>query len=96
MNNLTIYDIEENTKNTAPYFFSRDTLSFFKQTMASFKVYKNLSGKIFIYAKGFCPSGQCFGFTLREYDPIGKNLLSVKNKPDTTDQKILKMFLNTL
>ena len=35
---LTIYDIKRLTKETAPYFFSKDTLSFFGQTMGDFKV----------------------------------------------------------
>ena len=35
---LTIYDIKRLTKKTAPYFFDKETMSFFGQTMGDFKV----------------------------------------------------------
>ena len=35
---MTIYEIKRRTLETAPYFFSKDTLRFFGQTLASFKV----------------------------------------------------------
>ena len=39
MNKPTIYDIKYMTIDTSPYFFTRDTLRFFGQTMRSFGVY---------------------------------------------------------
>ena len=35
---LTIYDIKELTKDTAPEFFTGETLKYFGQTMKDFKV----------------------------------------------------------
>ena len=35
---LTIYDIKELTRDTAPEFFTRETLKYFGQTMKDFKV----------------------------------------------------------
>jgi hypothetical protein len=37
---LTIYDIKERTMVTSPYFFSKETLNFWGQTLASFHVEK--------------------------------------------------------
>ncbi len=47
---MTIYDIKRLTAETAPYFFSRDTLKFFGQTLKSFGVYKQSDGKYLITA----------------------------------------------
>ena len=38
MKKLTIYDIKRLTMETSPYFFSKDTMKFFGQTMRDFKV----------------------------------------------------------
>jgi hypothetical protein len=64
---MTIYDIEEATKETSPYFFSRDTLAFFGQTMDSFKVTKQ-GAKYLIEA----PSGKNWSgkhWTRRLFNP---------------------------
>ena len=37
---MTIYEIKHRTKETSPYFFTRETLRFFNQTMKNFKVSK--------------------------------------------------------
>ena len=42
---MTIYEIKERTKQTAPYFFSRDTMRFFGQTLKSFRVNKQVDGR---------------------------------------------------
>lgn len=48
---LTIYDIKRLTADTEPYFFSRDSMRFFKQTMDDFKVIRIDSiGKYYISA----------------------------------------------
>ena len=38
MKKLTIYDIKRLTMETSPYFFSKDTMKFFGQTIIDFKV----------------------------------------------------------
>ena len=47
---MTIYEIKERTKETAPNFFSRKTMKFFGQTMKDFKVEKQPDGKYRISA----------------------------------------------
>lgn len=47
---MTIYDIKRLTNQTSPYFFSRNTLKFFKQTLKDFRVYKQKDGKYLITA----------------------------------------------
>ena len=66
---MTIYEIKERTKETAPYFFSRSTLRFFGQTMKSFKVYKNGDGWL-IQADMFAGRhGRYVGQTCRLFNP---------------------------
>ena len=47
---MTIYEIKRRTEETAPHFFTRDTLKFFGQTMKDFKVYKQADGRFLITA----------------------------------------------
>ena len=42
---MTIYEIKQRTKKTAPYFFSKDTMRFFGQTLKDFKVSKQNDGR---------------------------------------------------
>ncbi len=49
----TVSEIKQATLRKSPYFFSRDTLKFFGQTMGSFKVAQSPRGNIYIYAKGY-------------------------------------------
>ena len=51
-NIMTIYEIKRLTKKTAPYFFSKDTMRFFNQTLKDFKVKKQIDGRYKITAKG--------------------------------------------
>ena len=48
---MTIYEIKRLTANTAPYFFSRETMRFFGQTLRSFQVHKEPDGRFRISAK---------------------------------------------
>jgi hypothetical protein len=48
---MTIYEIKRRTVETAPYFFSRDTMRFFGQTLRSFHVWKQPDGKYLITAQ---------------------------------------------
>ena len=47
---MTIYEIAERTKETAPHFFDGSTLKFFGQTMADFSVEKLPDGTYYISA----------------------------------------------
>lgn len=69
---MTIYQIKELTAETAPYFFSPNTLKFFGQTMSSFKVYKQPDGRYLITAPfgRKCPKGQ----TVRYFNPATNTL----------------------
>ena len=66
MNVPTIYEIQDATKYTSPYFFSKQTLRFFGQTMGAFKVKASPSGKIFLYAP-IVVDGKTISYTLREF-----------------------------
>jgi hypothetical protein len=48
---MTIYEIKERTKETAPYFFSKDNMRLAGQTMKSFNIYKQKDGKYLIIAE---------------------------------------------
>ena len=65
---MTIYEIKQRTQETSPYFFSYETLKFFKQTMSSFKVYKQEDGRFKIIAPA------PYGNTIRYFNPINNEL----------------------
>jgi protein associated with RNAse G/E len=74
---MTIYDIKERTKKTAPYFFDRKTMKFFGQTMRDFKVYKQKDGKYLIVAE----SGSNWTekhYTKRLFNPVTNILEMVR------------------
>lgn len=62
---ITIYDIKYSLVNN-PYFFSRNTLKFFGQTLKDFKVKKSPTNRVFIYAP-IRIDGRISGYTFREY-----------------------------
>ena len=76
---LTIQEIKERTKDTAPYFFSPDTLRFFGQTLRSFSVSHipegRHKGKYLISAPFYDFRGVYMGRTERVFDPV-KNTLN--------------------
>jgi len=65
---MTIYEIKERTRETSPYFFSRNTMKFFGQTMKSFKVWKQADGRFMVYAKNK------HGETVRYFNPLNNQL----------------------
>tara|TARA_R100000008_G_scaffold13859_1_gene6767 strand:+ start:155 stop:376 length:222 start_codon:yes stop_codon:yes gene_type:complete len=70
---MTIYEIKQRTKKTAPYFFSRNTMRFFGQTLKDFKVSKQEDGRFKITA----PSGAKWGNdlqTIRYFNPFNNKL----------------------
>jgi len=82
MKTPTIYDIKRQTAETAPYFFNRQSMKFFNQTLKDFIVKQSPTGRIFIYAKSII-SYNILHFTIREYAD-GK-LLSVPGNFDYID-----------
>lgn len=50
MKTPTIYEIKEASQEAEKYFFSRDTMKFFGDTMRNFGVFQD-NGKIFIHRK---------------------------------------------
>ena len=47
---MTIYEIKRRLEDTAPQFFSRESMKFFGQTMKDFRVYKQKDGKFLMVA----------------------------------------------
>jgi len=76
---MTINEIKEQTKKTAPYFFSEDTMKFFNQTLKDFRVKKLNETEYLIYAPSYW-NGNLMGKTMRIFDTITKEL-----KPTDTD-----------
>jgi hypothetical protein len=70
---MTIYQIKEFTKETSPFFFTKQTLGFFGQTMRSFKVSKQEDGRYKIYAPSYCNT-QYMGDTIRFFNPLTNEL----------------------
>jgi len=71
---MTIYEIKERTQTTSPYFFTRDTLRFFYQTMSMFKTKKQADGRIFISAPMRDHTGRIVGHTERYFNPVNNQL----------------------
>jgi hypothetical protein len=69
MRKPTIYEIKRATAETSPYFFSRETLKFFGQTMKSFRVTRCTDGRFYFYA-----SRKTGGYTRRFFNPANNKL----------------------
>lgn len=81
MKKPTIYEIADRVAKTEPYFFSKDTLKFFGQKKADFRVSKKRKdGKHLISAPIKNPEGEIIGHTKRYYDPITNRLERITNK----------------
>ena len=70
---MTIHEIKHRTLETAPYFFKRETLRFFGQTVKSFSVRKMPDGKYRISAP-IIVDGKKTGQTVRFFNPETNNL----------------------
>ena len=72
---MTIYEIKRRTQQTAPYFFTRQTLKFFGQTLKDFRVYKQPDGRYKITAPMIDKSrGKVMGETIRYFNPLTNKL----------------------
>ena len=83
----SISDIKSATSRTAPFFFSRDTLKFFGQSMSSFRVKKSPKGNIFIFAKIVDGLGKQVGYTFMQFK--NGDLLSIR-APHNTQNDVLR------
>lgn len=73
---MTINEIKERTKDTAPYFFSEDTMKWFGQTLYDFRVEKQKDGRFKISA----PSGDNWEYkheSIHYFNP-NNNKLEIK------------------
>ena len=70
---MKIQEIKERTKKTSPYFFSRDTMKFFNQTLKDFKVKKLNDTEYLIYAPSYW-NGRLMGNSMRIFDTITNEL----------------------
>ena len=61
-------------KLTNPYFFSRNSMRWFGQTMKSFKVYKQKDGRYLITAPMVDTDGKFMGHTERYFNPENNDL----------------------
>jgi len=77
---MTIYEIKQRTQATSPYFFSRDTLKFFGQTLRMFRVYKQPEGNYLITCPMYDRSGKKVGQTERIFNPETNTLTLPENK----------------
>ena len=71
---MTIYEIKERTEDTEPYFFTRNTMKFFHQTMRDFRIKKQIDGRYYIYAPMRDNSGKQVGLTERYFNPTTNRL----------------------
>lgn len=62
---MTIHEIKDRTKETHPYFFSPDTLRFFRQKLSDFTVTEQTDGRYKISA----PCKLYNGHTVRFFNP---------------------------
>jgi len=86
---MNIQNIKAYTENKSPYFFSRDTMRFFGQTLKSFKVIK-LKADNSTYFRYFIISGSgknwdCKQYTIREFiinktDIYNSDLINIKDE----------------
>jgi hypothetical protein len=70
---MNIYQIKQLTQETSPYFFTRDTLKFFGQTLSKFSVKKQADGRVKISQAMRC-NGREVGQTVRYFNPINNQL----------------------
>jgi hypothetical protein len=69
MKTLSIYEIKNRVTN-APYFFTRQSMKFFNQTLKDFKVIKLENGNFYLFAPMYNNQGKNVGTTEREFNPL--------------------------
>lgn len=76
---MTIYDIKERTKDKAPYFFSKDTMAFFNQTLKDFTVKKLSDTEYLIEAPSYW-GGKLMGYTRRIFNTETNDLHDAESR----------------
>ena len=76
---MTIEEIKERTKETAPYFFSKDTMSFFNQKMSDFEVEKISETEYLITAPSYW-GGKLMGYTKRIFNTNTNDLHDAESR----------------
>lgn len=71
---MTIYEIKERTKDTAPYFFTHSTMKFFHQTMSKWSVRQMKDGRTRISQPMRDYTGKVVGTTVRYFNPLNNEL----------------------
>lgn len=72
---MNIYVIAELSRQDAPYFFSRDSMRFFGQTMSGFRIKKMPDGRYRIsQAMKDKSTGRIVGETVRYFNPENNKL----------------------
>ncbi len=71
---MTIAEIKRRTQETSPYYFTRDTMKFFGQTMRDFKVCKQSDGRFLITAPMRDRNGKVIGESKRYFNPVNNEL----------------------
>lgn len=74
---MNIYEIKRRTSETSPYFFSRQTLKFFHQTMRDFSVHKHGENTYLISAPMRDHSGKQVGTTRRLFNTLTNELENI-------------------
>jgi hypothetical protein len=64
---MTIYEIKRRAEETAPEFFTRQTLKFFGQTLKDFRVYK-VDNKNYLITAPMRMRGKVIGHTRRLFN----------------------------
>jgi hypothetical protein len=95
MKRYTLAEIAAANEAAGKFYFSRDTLKFFKQKRGDFKV-RHIAGRVFVFA----PSrwdGHLMGYSLAEFNPETGELSQPKDHPATFyNQNRVMDFLESL
>lgn len=71
---MTIYQIKQATRVTAPHYFERSTMKFFGQRMRDFRVQKQADGRYKIAAQMRGRDGRNMGQSVRFFNPVTNEL----------------------
>lgn len=90
MQKPTIYEIKRSVIATSPYFFDRQTMRFFNQTMKDFTVVKSPTDRIFLYAPVMDEDRKIRFYTFREYTDgkLTNNLRPIHNTVEAIHEYI--------
>ena len=95
MKRYTLAEIAAANEAAGQYYFSRDTLRFFKQKKGDFKV-RHVAGRVFVFA----PSrwdGRLMGYSFAEFNPATGDISKPKEHRDTFKNLLeVEDFLDSL